>query len=578
LIPLIQRLPKSWWQGWLFVLKQDWAYHDLGKAWEPFGDSFLVISPGKIQLFTRSAEMVRHITARREQFPKDTTDYSILRLFGDNVLTTEGAAWRFHRKVQAGSFNEKNAAHTFAEAISQTHGMIARWLGPDGTGRTTIAAAEKDTMTLALNIIAHVGFGLRLLWPGQSLPAGTDPKLARYGSLDPPPGHTMSFAHALESTLEYLLVLLIVPWPVLKRLPFKWAKASWEAKENYVSYMDEFLQDKIEEVRAGYQPKDSMDLMGQLVRSKYGKSSGNGGSELLDSDIVGNAFIVTVAGHETSANVMHFTFVELANDPAAQRAVQKDIDNICGRDSDPETWSFESVVNPLLASHVGASMNETLRLMPPVPLIPKHVAPRFGDQVMTIDGEKCMLPAGTNIGVSTVALHRNPRYWPSRPSRIRSGEDDVDDFVPERWFRSSTLAEDVAEEGGDTEDYGGYKGGDTSEALFRPTRGSFVPFSDGARSCLGRRIGQVEIIAALAVVFQRYSLELAVDEWASDEEVHGMSAEQRTALYRKAQEKCRATLRMASSRISLKLHGDLHVPLRLVKRGEERFINLIDTE
>lgn len=576
-VPLIKCLPKSWWDGWLFAMLHDWTYHDGRKAWEPFGDTIVVVAPGRIQLFTRNAEMIRQVTARRDHFPKNTRDYEILRVFGENVLTSEGSVWRMHRKVQAPSFNEKNAAHTFSEAINQTQGMVAKWLGPDGTGAQTIRTAEKETMTLALNVIAYVGFGLRLLWPGQTLPADTDLKMAKYGSLEPPPGHTMSFAHALESTLEHLLVLLIVPWPVLKWLPFKWAKTSWEAKENYVGYMDEFLRDKIAEVRRGDQPKDSMDLMGQLVRTKYGKSAGDGGSELSDSDIIGNAFIITVAGHETSANVMHFSFVELANNPAAQRAVQKDIDEICGRNSDPATWSFESVINPMLASHLGASMNESLRLVPPVPEIPKHVATRFGDQVVTIDGEKHTLPAGMNLSISAVAVHRNPRYWPSRPSRVRPGEDDIDDFDPERWFRSSDSAKDEAEDG-DTEDYGGFTGRDTSDSLFRPERGAFVPFSDGARSCLGRRIGQVEILAALAVVFQRYSMELAVDEWASDEEVEKMTAEERRSLYKKAQDKCRATVQKASSMLSLKLQGDLHVPLRLVKRGDERFINLIDPE
>jgi len=42
---------------------------------------------------------------------------------------------------------------------------------------------------------------------------------------------------------------------------------------------------------------------------------------------------------------------------------------------------------------------------------------------------------------------------------------------------------------------------------------------EGARSCLGRRLDQVKVIVVLSVIFQRYSLELAVDEWATDDEV-----------------------------------------------------------
>lgn len=561
-------------------MQPDWAYRGGAKAWENLGENFLVVSPGLVALWSRNAETIRQVTGRREHFPKETSDYKILRMFGRNVLTEEGSVWRLHRKVTAASFNERNAAHTFDESVNQTHGLIAKWLGPDGRGHKTITTVEHDTMTLALNIIGYIGFGLRLLWEGQTLPADADPNMAKYGALDPPPGHSMSFAHALASTLEHILILLLVPWSVLKKLPFKWAKDSWEAKENYVSYMDEFLQDKIAEVRQGDQPKDSMDIMGQLVRAKYGKSGGKSSSDssqLSDSDIVGNAFIIIVAGHETTANTLHFTFVELANNPAAQRALQKDVDDIFGRDSDPSTWSYEAVVNPMLASHLGAAMNETLRLMPAVVEIPKHVDPSRGDQVVTIDGEKHTLAAGMTLVLAAVAVHRNPRYWPTKPSRVEPGRDDLDDFDPERWFRSSDSAKDEVEDG-DTEDYGGFKGRDTSESLFRPPRGAFIAFSDGARSCLGRRIAQVEMLAALAVVFQKYSIELAVDEWASDEEVGKMSVEERRKLYKKAQDKCRATIRKATSRLTLKLHGDMYIPIRLVRRGEEKFVNVVDTE
>ena len=222
-------------------------------------------------------------------------------------------------------------------------------------------------------------------------------------------------------------------------------------------------------------------------------------------------------------------------------------------------------------------MNETLRLMPSVAEIPKKVTPGQ-DQILTIDGEKHVLPESMAIILNTVAVHRNPRFWPEKPSTFTGQASDLNDFVPERWFRPSIAKaeKELEVEGADTEDYGGFKGPDTSASLFRPVRGSFIPFSDGARSCLGRRIAQVEMLAALAVVFQKYSIELAVDEWATDKEVAKMSLEERRDLYRKAQDKSRATLRHASSMLTLKLHGGLYVPIRLVRRGEERFIGHVD--
>ena len=534
-------------------------------------------------MFTCDPSALRQIAARRDAFPKPTKQYKILSMFGENVVTTEGPVWRMHRKITAASFNEKNAAHTFAEAASQTESMIATWIRPGRAGSGTINSLENDTMTLALNIIGSVGFGLRLLWPGQSPPADMDPKLVKYGSLVPPAGYSMSFADALATTLDNIIALLIIPWGLLRRLPFKWAKVAVESKNNFVRYMDDFLLDKVNEVRRGEKEKEGMDIMGQLVRSKYGKAGEGGGSggELSDQEIIGNAFMIIVAGHETTAGTLHFTLLELANNPEAQRALQRDIDGIFGR-GDPATWDYEQSVNALLAGHVGACMNETLRMLPAVIQIPKHVTPSR-DQVLAVDGKKHVLAADMTISMCVASAQRNPRYWPTRPSRLVPGSDDANDYVPERWFRASDgvgagAGKEAGDgEHGDTENYGGFEGPDTSASLFRPARGSFIPFSDGARSCLGRRIAQVEMIAAIAVIFQRYSVELAVDEWASDAEVDRMGPEERKRVYAKAQAKSRKIISTAHGRLTLKLHGTASVPVRVVRRGSERFVHLVDT-
>lgn len=293
-----------------------------------------------------------------------------------------------------------------------------------------------------------------------------------------------------------------------------------------------------------------------------------------------------VAGHETTANIIHFTLANLAISPAVQRKLQRDIDAIL-EGKEPEAWDYE-VTNALQASMVGACINETLRLMPPVCGIPKEVSPSQ-DQVLTIDGEKHLLPRATQLDLVITAAQRNPRYWPTRPSRITPGAaTDMDDFVPGRWFPTDAVAattnnnkEEVAAvvvEGADTEDFGGFAGPDTSAQLYHPPRGAFIPFSDGARSCLGRRIAQVELLASLSVVFQKHSVELAVDEWASDEEVAAMGPAERAEVYGKAQEKAREAIASASTRLTLKLHGTKFIPVRLVKRGEERFVNYVDAD
>lgn len=357
--------------------------------------------------------------------------------------------------------------------------------------------------------------------------------------------------------------------------------------------MHELFQQKIEEAHQGIQT-EGMDIMGSLVRSAYGDSKVNGARKpspgqaekgeavkrvLSDSDILGNAFVMIVAGHETTANSIHFALMELAIDLKSQRQVQKEVHSVFGS-TPPETWDYDSSINALLGGMVGAVMNEQLRVMPPVIAIPKMVS-KERDQTISLDGKTVTLPAGSHLALVTIGVHRNPRYWPTQPSTVSSRSHDLYDFNPQRWIVKTTTDNaqqlDSATVSEDEDDFEGFTGQDSSAELFRPVRGSYIPFSEGARSCLGRRLAQVKIMAVLAVIFQTYSIELAVDEWATDDEVTKMNDTEREAIYRKAQEKSRGILRSASSRITLKLHEPPgFIPVRIVKRGEERFLNTVD--
>lgn len=372
---------------------------------------------------------------------------------------------------------------------------------------------------------------------------------------------------------------------VLERLPFKNAKKAYESCTNWEKYMNELFAQKVKEALEGKE-SEGMDIMGSLVRSSYSPKNTQktlGGVEkgeipesvLSDSDIFGNCFVIFLAGHETTANSIHFSIVELARSARHQRQLQAEVQRIFG-DSDPTTWDYDSKINTLLGGFVGAVMNEQLRLMPPVVNVPKSVT-KGQDQDITIDGKKFTLPAGAEMGLNTIGLHRNPKYWPTQPSKLTGKEDDLDDFNPERWLlkRGEGIkpAEISAESSED--EYGCATGRTTSAELYRPVRGSYIPFSDGARSCLGRRLAQIEVSACLAVIFQKYSIELAVDEWASDEEVAKMSGEEKKALYQKASDKAKEIMRGATSVITLKLNPG-HIPVRIVPKGEERFITLLD--
>ncbi|EKD16552.1 cytochrome P450 [Drepanopeziza brunnea f. sp. 'multigermtubi' MB_m1] len=580
-------LPASWSEKWLPYLIPDWVWDDQFEPFEQKGDVFLQVSPGSVQVWLANAEALHQVTSRREAFPKPLESYRILDIFGRNIITTEGAEWKQHRKITAPGFNEKNNVLVFAESIKQAQGMLLKW---SGSGGKTLNDVPTDTMRLTLHIISRIGFGVSLLWPGEKPDEKASTRDAVFSSNEPPEGHTMSFEHALETLLERMLWVLLTPKWILKRLPFDSSSKAYDSYINWKLYMSELFSQKIEEAREGHQ-SEGLDIMGMLVRSSYSDSKTRrlspGSTEkgevdkpiLSDSDILGNAFVMIVAGHETTANSIHFSLMELAINPRAQRLLHKEVQSIFG-DEPPEAWDYESNINALLGGVVGAVMNEQLRLMPPVIAIPKQVS-KAQDQVIVLDGKKILLPAGARIALNTVAVHRNPKYWPTQPSQISDRSNDLYDFRPERWLVKTTAdgkqhVDSGLEAEGDDE-FGGFTGSDTSASLFRPARGAYLPFSDGPRSCLGRRLAQVKVLSVLSVIFQKYSIELAVDEWATDEEVAKMTPEEKKAVYKKAQEKARQTIRRSTSLITLKLHEDpAYIPVRLVKKGDERFINIVD--
>ena len=253
--------------------------------------------------------------------------------------------------------------------------------------------------------------------------------------------------------------------------------------------------------------------------------------------------------------------------------LQTDIDSIVG--SRPlEDWTYEIDMGRLYLSMVGATMNETLRLMPPIIDIPKIV--RATPQTVKFDGKAVTVPANTSIHLSALGVQRNPRYWPHSPSKISKKAHDLDDFVPQRWLGSKKSSDAKAEPvaPSDSVKIDGLENAsfEAGDGLFVPAKGAFIPFSEGARSCPGRRFAQVEITAVLAAIFQTYSAELDVREWASDEEVDRMGIQDRRALYEKAKVKARKLVFASETVITLQMKGTF-VPLRFVRRGEERFMS-----
>ncbi|GAM85698.1 hypothetical protein ANO11243_037060 [Dothideomycetidae sp. 11243] len=579
-------LIQSWlWLPLLYKIPRRWSY-----PWV-LSNVFLVVAPGRISCFVADADAITQIVTRRNDFPKPVELYRSLDIYGKNVVSTESQIWRHHRKITSPPFTEKNNYMVWNESLHQAQAMIAGWISPAQKTSRPVIDLSAAAMRLSLHVISRAGFGVRLFWPHEDVQG-------KGAANDIPAGHSMSYKDALSTLLENIIQAFLLPRWLLRNSPFNFTKVAYEALTEWKQYMQEMYDEKKVQVASG-ELSEGMDLMGALVRGSNAQLDKSTGQLLSDEEILGNAFVFILAGHETAANTIHFSLLQLAMNPASQVRLQKDLDGIFG-DRPISKWSYDEDVPKLFGSMAGAVMNEELRLFPPVVGIPKSVA-RAGPQPLTVNGKRVSIPAGTMVQIDVVASQLDPAHWPalvpasSSPPTITA---DLQQFRPERWLLSpstssssssvhrpgQTQAEQATADS--TEDIGGPQSPDTSSSLFRPRRGAYIPFSDGPRACLGRRFAQVEVLAVLAVVFRSYSVELAVEEileapgwpFPGTEEVQEQQPmsetgdkAQRKRLWQKARDKANANFEdKMGTIITLQMRG-ARVPVRFVRRGEERF-------
>ncbi|KAI4715343.1 cytochrome P450 [Aureobasidium sp. EXF-10727] len=573
-LPLLEKLPKSWTDPWLQFLDPEWTWL---KRHEPFkaigSDIFIVCSPGRNSVYVTDPEATTQITTRRNDFPKPIEIYGSVDLFGKNVVSTEGSIWRHHRKITSPPFTEKNNHLVWQESLHQAQSMMASFID-EKAEKGTVPDIAAATMRLSLHIISRAGFGRRLLWPHEELEENGQAGVV-------PEGHTMTYKDALSTLLENIIAVMLLPRWFLANSPFKQNKIAYESFSEWGKYMREMYQDKKAEVKAG-EKREGMDLMGAIVSGagiKANQDPEKADTQLLtDNEILGNAFVFILAGHETTANTLHFAILYLAMNWSTQEMLQKDLDQIFG-DRTIDQWDYDQDVPKLFGGMCGAVMNEELRLIPPVVGIPKCTL-KGSPQPLTLAGRRVIVPEGSAITLCTVGSHRNPKYWPTLcgPNASEAEiEKDLASWKPQRWIldpskSTSTAAKQRQTHQSDSEeDIGGPQSSDTSSHLFNPERGAFIPFSEGYRACLGRRFAQVEVLAVLAAIFREYSVELDLDEYASEEKLAAMDETSRRQTWDKARDTAEDLLKHGMMTIITIQMRAGKVPVKFTKRGSEKY-------
>lgn len=186
--------------------------------------------------------------------------------------------------------------------------------------------------------------------------------------------------------------------------------------------------------------------------------SARSGAKLNDEEIKEEVDTIMFEGHDTTAAGSSFVLCLLGIHQDIQDKVYAEIFNIFG-DSDREA----TFADTLEMKYLERVIMETLRMYPPVPVVARKL-----NQDVRLVSEDYVLPAGSTVVVATMKVHRRPEIY-TNPDVF-----DPDNFLPER-----------------TQNRHYY---------------SFIPFSAGPRSCVGRKYAMLKLKVLLSTILRHYRI------------------------------------------------------------------------
>lgn len=223
--------------------------------------------------------------------------------------------------------------------------------------------------------------------------------------------------------------------------------------KNYSRVQDKIIYQMIQQRRESGETR--ADLLSMLMEARDEET----GEGMTDQQLRDEVITIFSAGHETSANGLTWTLYLLSQHPSVRATLEAEIDRVLGGRI-PQMQDLRQLPYTLQV------IQESLRLYPPAWGIGREA---IGDDEM--DGYP--IKKGSQILMSIYALHRNTRYW-ENPEQF-----DPDRFLPEK-----------------------------SKSRHRF---SYLPFGGGLRFCIGNNFALMEMQLVLAMISQRFRLDVVPD-------------------------------------------------------------------
>lgn len=290
----------------------------------------------------------------RVNFLKNPEMYSMLDIFGLNLVTSNGRAWERHRRVTVPPFNERVSETVWEESGRQGAGARAKWLEKSSTSseaestseseERVVRSTQDDTTRIAFNVLSAAGYGITFDFDDVEGQSGLS-------EADRAAGHKMSYRDSLFMLLNNFFSLVLYQigrragWPVAAM--WGQVKEIAIAKQEYEWYMRDMLKAEREKIAGGTQsvpttkggPVEKENLMSVLIRNSDEGSDGARLSKtekavpvLSDDEVYGNLFIYNLAGHDTTAGALNYAVALLAARPKWQEWLAEEIDIVLKED------------------------------------------------------------------------------------------------------------------------------------------------------------------------------------------------------------------------------------------------------
>jgi cytochrome P450 len=384
-----------------------------------YGDIVHFRLGGERVFFINHPQYIRDVLVTHQRnFTKSRGLERAKKLLGEGLLTSEGSAHLRQRRLLQPAFHRERIAAYANVMVDHADRLQSRW--HDGA---TIDVS-KEMMRVTLSIVGKTLFD-----------TDVESKADHVGG-------------AVTEVLETFWFNLLPFQKLIDRLPIPVLRRARAARAR----LDSLIYEMIAERRAD--GSDRGDLLSMLIAAQDDEAEG--GKGLTDVQVRDESMTLLLAGHETTANALSWTWYLLSQAPEVERRLHDELDRVL----EGRRPTLVDVPRLPLVERIVA---ESMRLYPPAWMVGRRAIADYtiGDYVV---------PGRSMIVMSPYVIHRDARFF-AEPER----------FVPDRW---------------------------TPEFKASLPKFAYFPFGGGARQCIGEQFAWMELVLLVATIGQRWKLAL----------------------------------------------------------------------